>query len=134
MAEIPRASAVRGKIIRYIWTEGPTKGKTYDHVFHGDGTVEWHDVGSPDVPSGAGASKASPSEKQAATPERAPYAAMEAAQEVYCGVVSRALGLYAHGRAGLQDLADGRHRVRRDHLGSGRGTLRGDELGGDEEG
>ena len=112
MAEIPRASAVRGKIIRYIWTEGPTKGKTYDHVFHGDGTVEWHDVGSPDVPSGAGASKASPSEKQAATPERAPYAAMEAAQEVYC--VS--------------------YLVRRDHLGSGRGTLRGDELGGDEEG
>lgn len=83
MAEIPRASAVRGKIIRYIWTEGPTKGKTYDHVFHGDGTVEWHDVGSPDVPSGAGASKASPSEKKATTPERAPYAAMEAAQDVY---------------------------------------------------
>ena len=39
--DIPRAAAIRGKTLRYIWLEGPTAGKTYDHVFHVDGTVEW---------------------------------------------------------------------------------------------
>lgn len=47
------AAAVRGKTIRLIWTEGPTKGLTHEHVFHQDGTVEWRDVatkGSPPKP------------------------------------------------------------------------------------
>lgn len=37
---------VRGRTIRFRWTDGPTKGKTHEHVFHEDGTVEWHDVES----------------------------------------------------------------------------------------
>jgi len=32
---------VSGKTIRFSWTDGPTKGKTYEHIFHPDGTVEW---------------------------------------------------------------------------------------------
>lgn len=36
---------VRGKTIRLTWTEGPTKGTAQDHVFHADGTVEWHAAG-----------------------------------------------------------------------------------------
>lgn len=36
---------VRGKTIRLTWTEGPTKGTAQDHVFHADGTVEWHSAG-----------------------------------------------------------------------------------------
>ncbi|MDO8772543.1 MAG: hypothetical protein Q7K57_28335 [Burkholderiaceae bacterium] len=36
---------VRGKTIRLTWTEGPTKGTAQDHVFHADGTVEWHEAG-----------------------------------------------------------------------------------------
>ena len=27
MGEVDRAAAVRGKTIRFVWTEGPTKGK-----------------------------------------------------------------------------------------------------------
>jgi hypothetical protein len=37
---------VRGKTVRLAWTEGPTKGATHEHVFHRDGTVEWHSVGA----------------------------------------------------------------------------------------
>lgn len=32
---------VTGKTIRLSWTEGPTAGKSHDHVFHENGTVEW---------------------------------------------------------------------------------------------
>ena len=32
---------VTGKTIRFIWTDGPTKGETHEHVFHADGSVEY---------------------------------------------------------------------------------------------
>jgi hypothetical protein len=35
---------VCGKTIRLSWADGPTKGMTQEHVFHKDGTVEWHPV------------------------------------------------------------------------------------------
>lgn len=35
---------VCGKTIRLSWTDGPTKGTTQEHVFHEDGTVEWHSI------------------------------------------------------------------------------------------
>ena len=45
MATIRKSSTdVRGKTVRLKWTEGPTKGKIHEHVFHDDGTVEWHAV------------------------------------------------------------------------------------------
>ena len=44
MGEVDRAAAVRGKTIRFVWTEGPTKGKTHEHVFSEDGTVTWRDA------------------------------------------------------------------------------------------
>lgn len=81
MTEIPRVSAIRGKTIRYIWLEGPTKGKTYDHVFRPDGTVEWHEVGG--AAGGATASAPKPTAANRAEPEQAPYAALEAADNVY---------------------------------------------------
>jgi hypothetical protein len=37
---------VRGKSIRMTWSGGPTKGTAHDHLFHADGTVEWHEVDS----------------------------------------------------------------------------------------
>ena len=42
-----QAAEVRGKTIRFAWTDGPTKGKAYEHVFHEDGSVEWRDVDTP---------------------------------------------------------------------------------------
>ena len=42
-----RAADVRGKTIRFAWTDGPTKDRAYDHVFHEDGSVEWRDADAP---------------------------------------------------------------------------------------
>lgn len=33
---------ILGKTVHLKWTDGPTKGTTHAHVFHEDGTVEWH--------------------------------------------------------------------------------------------
>ena len=44
MNDIAQSSAITGKTVRFAWKDGPTKGKAYDHVFHRDGTVEWHDA------------------------------------------------------------------------------------------
>ena len=78
MADIPRAGAIRGTTMRWAWTEGPTKGMVHEHVFHDDGTVEWHDAGSAPTkkPSAAGA-------HESARPERPPYAAFEVTPEVF---------------------------------------------------
>jgi hypothetical protein len=76
MSDVQRAPAIRGKTIRLTWTEGPTKGATHEHVFHNDGTVEWHDA-SPQKGGRAGQQKsASPTEK----PE---YAAVRIADDIY---------------------------------------------------
>ena len=69
MEHMDRAEAIRGKTIRLTWTEGPTRDATHEHVFHQDGTVEWHDAGS------AG--------KGGAAKERPLYAAVEVADRVY---------------------------------------------------
>jgi hypothetical protein len=68
MTKTAQAPGIQGKTIRFIWTEGPTKGKTYEHVFHQDGTVEWHDAGSP---------------RGQQAKERPRYAAIPVADEVY---------------------------------------------------
>ena len=69
MTSITPAAAVRGKTIRLHWTEGPTKGSTHEHVFHQDGTVEWHDPKAPQKP---GAAK-----------ERPQYGASKVADDIY---------------------------------------------------
>jgi hypothetical protein len=78
MADPQRADAIRGKTIRLTWMDGPTKGKTHEHVFHEDGTVEWRD---------ADATAKAPESKTAdpgpAGRERPPYAAMKVTDEVY---------------------------------------------------
>ncbi len=69
MAQIERAEAIRGKTVCLTWTDGPTRGATHEHVFHQDGTVEWHDAGA----KGTGG----------AAEERPPYAAVAVADGVY---------------------------------------------------
>lgn len=77
MTDIPRAAAIRGSKMRWAWTEGPTKGKVHEHVFHDDGTVEWREVG------GAPPKKAPGGEAKTAQPERVAYGAFEVTPEVY---------------------------------------------------
>jgi len=51
MSDHNRANDIGGKTIRWIWTEGPTKGKTHEHVFNEDGTVTWRAIdGNQDSP------------------------------------------------------------------------------------
>jgi hypothetical protein len=59
--------------MRFTWNDGPTKGKTYEHVFHENGTVDFHAAG-------AGA----PPETQDKSAQQKPrYAAERVADEVY---------------------------------------------------
>jgi hypothetical protein len=76
METMERAEAIRGKTLRLIWLEGPTRGAAHDHVFHADGTVEWHDAKSADKAEAGGAAASG-------AQERPPYAAMEAAEGIY---------------------------------------------------
>jgi hypothetical protein len=73
MTDVERAAAVRGKTIRMTWTAGPTKGTTHEHVFHEDGTVEWHD---PDTRTSSGG-------QAAGAKKRPDYAAVRVADDIY---------------------------------------------------
>ena len=76
MKNVDRAEAIRGKTLRFIWTDGPTQGRTHDHVFHPDGTVTWSDAG--------GAKPAQPADSAAAKPkERPQYGASRVTDEIY---------------------------------------------------
>ena len=74
MAEIERAAAIRGKTMRWNWTEGPTRGDTHEHRFAEDGTVTWRSV-RPGAEEPAGGT-AAPSA------ERADYAAIRLADDI----------------------------------------------------
>jgi hypothetical protein len=58
MTDREAGDPIRGRTIRLTWTEGPTQGKTHEHIFHEDGTVEWGK-------------------------ERVPYRALRAGEEVW---------------------------------------------------
>lgn len=79
MGDIPRAGAIRGTTMRWTWTDGPTKGKVHEHVFHGDGTVEWRDAAEPRKTPPAAQAPAKP----ASPPERVPYAAFEVTPKIF---------------------------------------------------
>jgi hypothetical protein len=78
MVDIPRADAVRGKTMRWTWNAGPTQGKTHEHRFHDDGTVDWRETGG----SGSGAPGPTAAPRPSG-PERVPYAAIEVGPSVY---------------------------------------------------
>jgi hypothetical protein len=69
---------VRGTTLRWTFTEGPQQGKTYEHTFHEDGTIEYRTV--EDAP------KEEPSGQQArgaqAEGERPKYAAYDVSEDV----------------------------------------------------
>ena len=75
MTDAQRSPEIRGKTHRWTWTDGPTKGKVHEHVFHEDGTVEWRDADTP---------QADKSQKADSEPkERPEYAAIKVAEDVY---------------------------------------------------
>jgi phenolic acid decarboxylase len=62
------AEAVRGKKLRFNWTDGPTKGARHDHHFHKDGAVEFRDA------------QAAPDDKWTREKE---YSAVQVSDDVY---------------------------------------------------
>ena len=79
---------VRGKTMRWTFTDGPTAGSTYEHTFGKTGTVKFKPVGGgPEggKPAAKGAAKPKKPAKSAkpAKPESPKYAAMRAADDVY---------------------------------------------------
>jgi MoaF N-terminal domain len=70
---------VCGKTIRLSWADGPTKGTTQEHVFHKDGTVEWHSIET--------AGKAKPAAESGGTkadkkPEKPHYAGVKITKDI----------------------------------------------------
>ena len=70
---------VCGKTIRLSWTDGPTKGTTQEHVFHKEGTVEWHSV---ETGAKAASAPESGGTKAAPKPEKPQYAAAKITDHV----------------------------------------------------
>ena len=70
---------VFGKTVRLSWADGPTKGTTQAHVFHKNGTVQWHSIES-----GAKAKPAveSGGTKVAKKPETPQYAAEKISDDI----------------------------------------------------
>jgi len=67
---------VRGKTIRLTWSDGPTKGTAQDHIFHANGTVEWHESGTDKK------EKPAPQDKAATKAEKPDYAAVKITDDV----------------------------------------------------
>ena len=74
MTSVQRAAEVRGKTMRWEWNEGPTKGKTHEHTFHEDGTVDWRDADAARKPGGAS--------DKTKTAERVEYGAVKVSRDV----------------------------------------------------
>ena len=75
MADRYHPDEIRGKTLRWTWTEGPTQGTAHEHMFHDDGTVSWREVENR-----APARKPEPGDMG---PEKADYAALNVADNVY---------------------------------------------------
>ncbi len=45
MPDDRRDDRITGHTIRFSWNDGPTRGETHEHVFHADGSVEYHKLG-----------------------------------------------------------------------------------------
>src|SRR5438046_7820942 len=45
MPDDRRDDRIAGHTIRFSWNDGPTRGETHEHVFHTDGSVEYHKLG-----------------------------------------------------------------------------------------
>jgi hypothetical protein len=66
--QLSETSPIKGRKMRFTWNDGPTQGKTYEHVFHENGTVDFRAAGE---------------HGEAAAGERPSYAAERVADGVY---------------------------------------------------
>jgi hypothetical protein len=123
MTEPIRDPTIRGKTIQFRWTEGPTKGMTHEHVFHADGTVEWHHA-EPSQSAEAGKRTG-----QGKPPERAAYAAVAVADGAF--LVSYLAWVHPDRGPELSGPAAYRVRVLREGVVPGARHLRGHEVDAD---
>jgi hypothetical protein len=69
---------IRGTTLRWTFTEGPQRGKSYEHTFHDDGTVSYRAI--VDEPRGPSSGE---QRADAAAPERPPYTAYAVSDTVH---------------------------------------------------
>jgi hypothetical protein len=48
--QLQETSPIRGRKMLFTWNDGPTQGKTYEHVFYENGTVDFHAAGADQSP------------------------------------------------------------------------------------
>lgn len=53
------ADPIKGKSLRWTYSDGPVKGKTFEHHFTNDGTVSWNEASDGRPSAGATAAKGS---------------------------------------------------------------------------
>jgi hypothetical protein len=70
------ANRIKGKTLRWTFAEGPQAGKTYQHTFHQDGTVEYRAIA--DEPNGASGQRAGNAGRASERPRYAAYAVSDA--------------------------------------------------------
>jgi hypothetical protein len=104
MTVTERAAEIRGKTMRWTWTDGPTKGTVHEHAFHEDGTVEWRAVAP--LPTDKRPAGAKPGG------ERPEYAAMRVAPDIFLVSYRAASGytltvVLEFGSRELQGIASG---------------------------
>jgi hypothetical protein len=80
----PADDPIRGKTMRWTFTDGPTAGSTYEHAFSKSGTVKFKPVGG-EAGTAKPAAKGAAKKKAAkpSKPESPKYAAMRAADDTY---------------------------------------------------
>lgn len=83
----PEGDPIRGKTMRWTFTDGPTAGSTYEHTFSRSGTVKFKPVGggteTGKAPAKSAAKKKAAKRAKPAKPESPKYAAMRAADDAY---------------------------------------------------
>ena len=70
---LTETSPIRGRKMLFRWNDGPTGGKTYEHVFYENGTVDFHAAGT----------EKSAEQKPAEPQDKPRYAAERVADGVY---------------------------------------------------
>lgn len=81
MASNTLSNQVAGHTIRLSWKDGPVQGTTQEHVFHEDGTVEWHSVGT-DTAEKKGGKDGTAKKAAEKPPEKPRYTAEQITEDV----------------------------------------------------
>lgn len=82
MTDEHKSDAIRGKTIRWTFSDGPMTGKTFEHAFDENGSVTWRSVQGKDEAKPSSEKSGSARSTSESKP-KAKYAALKVADDVY---------------------------------------------------